>query len=238
MKYCFDRSDLAQCSERGFALTELLVVIGVIAALAALLFPTVSKIISSGQGAKCMSQQKQIVSAILSYTADNGGKLPSVAPQWGDDKESNPYWTTVLVPYLGGDAELNKAKVGRTFLRCPVEKDLTKCTYGVNYTETLPNNVITFSSQQPGFPGSATLGKVSGKTLLLMDAMGEVVYNPEYMPLNGGDHDSNSTLMGLGMKYNNAAFDRHEGKAFACFADGSARSISLEEWRAYEPGMW
>lgn len=238
MKHCFLRSSHKQRWAGGFTLTELLVVIGTTAILAALLFPMVSKSVDSAQSTKCMSQQRQIVSAILSYTSENGGCLPSVAPRWGEDNENNPYWTTVLMPYLGGDSDTKKAKVGLTYLRCPAEKDLSKSTYGVNYTERMPNNVITFSSLQPGFPGSATLGKISGKTMLLMDAMSDVVYNPEYMPLNNGDRDSNSTLVGLGMKYNNAAFDRHKGKVMACFADGSARSISLNEWRAYKPGMW
>lgn len=238
MKHCFHRPRPNQRLAMAFTLTELLVVIGVTAILAALMFPMASKSIDSAQVTKCMSQQRQIVSAILSYTSENGGQLPSVAPRWGEDNENNPYWTTVLVPYLGGNSDSKKDKVGRTYLRCPAEKDLSKSTYGVNYTEKMANNVITFSTLQPGYPGSATLGKISGKTMLLMDAMSDVVYNPESMPLNNGDRDSNTTLMGLGMKYNNAAFDRHKGKAVACFADGSARSISLNEWRAYKPGMW
>lgn len=238
MKLFILRPSSKRCLARAFTLTELLVVIGIIAVLAVLLFPMARKSIDSAQTAKCMSHQRQIVSAILSYTSENGGYLPSVAPRWGEDNENNPYWTTVLVPYLGGNSDSKKTKVGLTYLRCPAEKDLSKSTYGVNYTEKLANNVITFSSLQSGYPGSASLGKISGKNMLLMDALGEVVYNPEKMPLNNGDRDSNSTLVGLGMKYNNAAFDRHKGKAMACFADGSARSISLDEWRAYKPGMW
>jgi len=66
----------------GFTLVEILVVIAIIGILAALLFPSVKKAISSGNCAKCIGQMRQIGSAMQAYCNDNQGQLPSSSPTW------------------------------------------------------------------------------------------------------------------------------------------------------------
>jgi prepilin-type N-terminal cleavage/methylation domain-containing protein len=58
-----------------FTLIELLVVIAVIAILAGLLLPSLAKAKGSGQGAKCMSNIKQLTTAMLSYGGDFDDKV-------------------------------------------------------------------------------------------------------------------------------------------------------------------
>jgi prepilin-type N-terminal cleavage/methylation domain-containing protein len=63
----------------GFTLVELLVVIGIIALLISILLPALSKARQSALKAACLSNQKQVLLAILMYAGDNQGILPGPA---------------------------------------------------------------------------------------------------------------------------------------------------------------
>jgi prepilin-type N-terminal cleavage/methylation domain-containing protein/prepilin-type processing-associated H-X9-DG protein len=60
----------------GFTLIELLVVIAIIAILAAILFPVFAQAREKARGATCVSNQKQILLAIMQYTQDYDETLP------------------------------------------------------------------------------------------------------------------------------------------------------------------
>jgi prepilin-type N-terminal cleavage/methylation domain-containing protein len=61
---------------RAFTLIELLVVIAIIAILAAILFPVFAKARARAQKSACLSNLKQIATAIIMYCDDNNGKFP------------------------------------------------------------------------------------------------------------------------------------------------------------------
>jgi prepilin-type N-terminal cleavage/methylation domain-containing protein len=80
------------CKRRkGFTLVELLVVIGIIALLISILLPALSKARATAQRAACLSNEKQIINAILLYTTDNKGLLPGPSmPMVLDPLVTNP----------------------------------------------------------------------------------------------------------------------------------------------------
>jgi prepilin-type N-terminal cleavage/methylation domain-containing protein len=60
----------------GFTLTELLVVLGVAAVLAAILFPVLSLLRSRARQSACLSNLRQLHIAFAMYAADHDGDLP------------------------------------------------------------------------------------------------------------------------------------------------------------------
>src|ERR1051325_2948404 len=61
---------------RGFTLIELLVVIAIIAILAAILFPVFAQARESARATSCLSNVKQIVTALYMYTQDDDEQYP------------------------------------------------------------------------------------------------------------------------------------------------------------------
>jgi prepilin-type N-terminal cleavage/methylation domain-containing protein/prepilin-type processing-associated H-X9-DG protein len=100
---------------RAFTLVELLVTIAIIAVLAALIMAAVNSVRSKADAAKCASNLRQLVSANLTYAAENNGQfVPAQEPtnliRWHGVRTSvNSKFDPSrgpLAPYLGTDGRV------------------------------------------------------------------------------------------------------------------------------------
>jgi len=71
-------------SSRGFTLVEILIVIAIIALLAGMLFPVYPKVREKARQTTCLSNQRQLIMALMMTTQENREFLPSADTVWQD----------------------------------------------------------------------------------------------------------------------------------------------------------
>lgn len=141
-----------------FTLAELLVGITIIAILAALLLPVVSRIRDQGRTTQCLSQMRQIGIAARAYANDNDQTLPLSAHQRAS-------WVKTLQPYASG----------KIAFRCPCDTNTER-----QYSYAL-NDFLLPPSRTETDPGYSLITRIASQRTMLFFA--EI--SPSY---TGADH--------------------------------------------------
>ncbi len=111
-------------SGRGFSLIELLVAISIIALLISILIPALGKARDAGRAAVCLSNQRQLGTAMNLYANANEGFVPREGVD--NPTRERPPWAVALRPYIDGsispDEDPNDLFSGAPYYRDPSRK--------------------------------------------------------------------------------------------------------------------
>jgi prepilin-type N-terminal cleavage/methylation domain-containing protein/prepilin-type processing-associated H-X9-DG protein len=225
----------------GFTLVELLVVIGIIAALIALLLPALQRAREQSKQVVCLSNMRQLAGAFLAYTQNNHGKFPrpAVDPQ----PEDWIYWFPLndngqnernlndgrIAPYLS-------RKFDERNYRCPSDDVSAHDWFPFSYTVNA--EITGLSWTHP--PLNITKIRNSSNKILLIDESSDTIDDGCW---------AWQSQWGLGA---NVLSNRHDrkleqasqftaGRGNVAYVDGHAAFVPRIETfdaRAYDPLQW
>jgi len=159
-----------QLSSKGFTLIELLVVIAIIAILAAILFPVFAQAREKARATTCLSNEKQIGTAVLMYAQDyDEGVVPWLSfYDWtpADNQYYHAMWMWQLQPYVKNGTFVNglssPPNSGSVFI-CP---SFSLTTWGLDSAAPDCDNVNLLTAYSPVQDFYASYGMAFGmKTL-------------------------------------------------------------------------
>lgn len=212
---------------RGITLVEILVVVCIIAVLAFIGFPMVSRMRERSDGATCVANLRQVGAAILMYSVDHNNKLPPL------EQRGEGIWPMVLARagYLWDGSDTGPLPCGKGVWTCP-SCDFMSDNYG-GYG-VVENSIFAYSdgvSEVNGERGSTESGSLRTT----------VIENPERTWLVG-DTAQNKNELNKGWyaiwsrpaewENSHTPAERHGGRANVCMFDGHVESLTLEQLKA------
>ncbi len=237
-----------------FTLIELLVVIGIIAVIAAILFPVFVGIRERGRQTQCLSNERQLGEAFLLYAQDSDGVMTPGAIA------STPFafWPQLVFPYVHSDSCFvcpdsqshndtqyqTGANGARLYVGWPGGRPgppRVSYIYNINVGGALWSGATTQQvAQQHTAMAPKTLGQLirPAATVLLTDGATDPVNDtpatwPDAGSENGKDFinlgDAEFVRGGAGV-IGAAPNARHSGRANVLFADGHVEARRLESF--------
>lgn len=245
-------------SQAGFTLTELLVVLGLLALLATTQLPALSRAKPKSQTARCASNMRVWGIATAMYLGDNNDHLPYYALQFAS-QATEPYLFETLAPYVGkvttpaanstvARAEIRKCPAGSFFappfytgLWSPTTNSWN-CWIGANfgtYASAL-NGAFYYANDAFGFhpPLNVSRIKKPADALIFMDTDGQYLYSPVLRPFTYDcDGDGLGDSYPAYAPYNHARPTVHDNGANVTLMDGHVERVSFNRlWQVAEAG--
>ena len=217
-----------------FTLTELLVVVAIIAVLTALLMPAISRSKSRAKRIGCVSNLRQLGIGLQNFVADNHAYPSFIGPTNG---ELPGFWISQLASGGFGNSKPARNLLSTGIWRCPSAPltypngDADFCSYGYNvYGVLWPGNrtnalglhgsFVPGNTFIPRFPGFAPVNESELAAPADMMAIGDSILGDiRFLRPNLGSFEQYRRD-----QYRRAALARHQGRINVMFCDGHVES--------------
>jgi prepilin-type N-terminal cleavage/methylation domain-containing protein len=209
-----------------FTLIELLMVIAIIAILAAMLLPALSKSKQHAYLVVDLNNLKQFGVAMNLYTSDDNDSMPW--PNWasGEQATQPPGWLYKLDPTVGGTAQY-KASTGSFWPVLGNQK--------MYFCPSDDTNNALFKLRPQQISSYVMNGAVCGYARALNPPVKLSQLNPEgvaFWECNNATAEDNQTLFNDGASFpSENTSGRHGNITPVGVFDGSARIMQLAEWK-------
>jgi prepilin-type processing-associated H-X9-DG protein/prepilin-type N-terminal cleavage/methylation domain-containing protein len=208
-----------------FTLIELLVVIAIIAILAAILFPVFAKAREKARQTACLSNCRQMTTAMLSYVQDYDEVFPGNHYAWPAPRIPGAYYATFnifIMPYVKNDQLFACPSKVMTYVDPNGGTQVFNLSYGWNQL------YVGGGAGYSGGPGAALAAvQAPTSTILLADAGGGVT---GWAGCTAYDNLSPSiappSFVATSGNQRRVCADRHNGGANCAFVDGHAKWLN------------
>jgi prepilin-type N-terminal cleavage/methylation domain-containing protein len=246
---------------QAFTLIELLVVIAIIAVLAAILFPVFAQARERARQTACLSNSKQLATALYMYAQDYDENIVPASLRLPDPTLTPIIWTEIAQPYIKNTGIfICPSADNRAYAQNWGTRQLG--SYGYNESSAIDQRVPPLE----GFPEALNLAAMDepARGVLLADTPGAPIGNPSgnkyrgyvFNPYNGqvnstdvrlstpriADRDLVLELNSLPPAQLKPVYCRHfktgtgQGTASLVFADGHAKTYSANSLLAQDKG--
>ena len=236
---------MKHATNAAFTLIELLIVIGIVAVLAGIVFPVYGSIQLSAKRTQSLSNMRQLGAALLGYCGDNNGALPTegdTSPTWNGAAANTPTEQTAWYNALPrtyanskgvGDYANDKADFyakGSLFYVPAAKYPSTKLT--------TPLFAVSFCSKL--FDGTFISDNAYVRLSNFLSPAETCIFQESGLPGETPIRTSQTAYNGQAKSYASRSVARYGGKTVLVFADGHADLITgtdivATSGKAYSP---
>ena len=220
--------------ERGFTLTELLVVIVILLILGGILLPVIGLIRQAATRSVCGSNQRQVAMAAMTYAGEWEDYLPADRILKTESAATSPAWFHRLPGYM----DLSDTGLDRTVFHCPAWRfpATAACPLVANYPRSFKQNdyldldlatgIYQYNQTVPT-NRHLRLGSVPDRDALLLFADGDL----------GKDGTTGNGQWGR-LQESLVDFSRHRGRAVGVMLDGHTEQAHAATGFTWVSRVW